>query len=380
MIDASLTSPFESYSATVVRFFAGIRWAPLRVAYVPMSCFDSSIHDHPSFVQILDSITDGFFMVDRNWRITFANKRATDILAREDLMHGATLWELFPEVFHSEFGVAYRLAMEVRAPQRVEGYYEPYQRWYEAAAYPSDFGLTIFFRDITERKLAMRELVASQDRARELARRLITIQEDERARVSRDIHDVLGQALTAIKIDAVRLANDTALSDEQRARATRISAVVDGTINDVRALATMLRPIALDDLGLYSALVAEARTFSERTGVSCTVAKAFRQFNPSGEMSTAIFRVIQEALTNVARHSSASRVSIALRRAKESVAVMIRDDGQCLGKEAREGRLGLIGMRERAMLLGGELTVKHSARGTVVRLEIFPNADSTVGV
>jgi two-component system sensor histidine kinase UhpB len=234
--------------------------------------------------------------------------------------------------------------------------------------------------DITARKEAEEEIRSSREQARSLAREVIELQEKERARIARDIHDVLGQALTAIKIDAVSLGRNAGVEDVVRRRAKRISDVVDETVRAVREMSTRLRPIALDDLGLVDALTAEARAFSERTSIACEVRGGVRSLRLDGDVSTAIFRIVQEALTNVARHSDARQVAIDLRRTAGQLHVEVRDDGRGIAGHPPAASLGLLGMKERALLIGGEFAIERGERGgTVVSVRVPYSSTASLG-
>ena len=228
--------------------------------------------------------------------------------------------------------------------------------------------------DITERKRAEEELQRSFGQLRELTARLQSVREEERARVAREIHDELGQALTAIKIDlASLLRGPRADKREELEKAESILRLVDETIGSVRRIATELRPGILDDLGLVAAVEWAAEEFELRTGIKC------RLYLPDGEIAidpeatTAIFRILQETLTNITRHAEATRVDIRLGRENGNIVLEVRDNGRGIGEEQLlAGRsLGILGMRERALLLGGQLTI-HGApgKGTIVRVVI----------
>jgi signal transduction histidine kinase len=209
---------------------------------------------------------------------------------------------------------------------------------------------------------------------RALAARLQSVREDERTRVARELHDVLGQALTGIKMDVAALIRDLPPNEPHvTKRADSILKLADETIHSVRRLANELRPGILDDLGLVAAVEWATEGFQARTGITCRVSLPDADVEIDAERSTALFRILQEALTNIARHANATDAEVRLTRETSGLSLEIRDNG--VGLEEAELRsansLGLLGMRERALLLGGQLTIQSaSGRGTTVSVRI----------
>ena len=230
------------------------------------------------------------------------------------------------------------------------------------------------YSDITRRKRAEEELQRSFKQLRELAARLQSVREEERARVAREIHDELGQALTAIKIDLASLMRALRTDQEEESeKAESILKLVDQTILCVRRIATELRPGILDDLGLVAAVEWAAEEFEARTGTKCRLDLPQDDIVIDQERTTAIFRIFQETLTNVTRHAEATEVDVRLGREDGHIVLEVRDNGRGIGQEQLStGRsLGILGMRERALLLGGELIISGTpGKGTIVRLRI----------
>jgi PAS domain S-box-containing protein len=230
------------------------------------------------------------------------------------------------------------------------------------------------FLDITERKQAEDDLRRSFDQLRALAARLQSVREEERARVAREIHDELGQALTGIKLEAASLIRELPGDGKQQPnRAESIVKLAEETIQAVRRISTELRPGILDDLGLVAAVEWEAGQFEARTGTKCRLDLPKDDIVIDRECATAIFRIFQETLTNVARHAGASQVDVRLARESGNLCLDVRDNGKGISEEQLSaGRsLGILGMRERALLLGGELAISGaSGKGTTVRVRI----------
>jgi PAS domain S-box-containing protein len=228
--------------------------------------------------------------------------------------------------------------------------------------------------EIAERWRAEEQLRASLDQLRALAARLQSVREEERTSIAREIHDELGQACTAIKMD-LALIGRKATKRQTRLRAKADSAIelVDGMIVTLRRIASDLRPRTLDDLGVTAALEWQAQEFESRTRIRCRVSLPEEPFVLDAERSTAIFRIFQESLTNVARHASATRVEARLEREANQLIFQVRDNGRGFDPEEAKARksLGLVGMQERALLLNGELKVEGvPGAGTTMTLRI----------
>jgi signal transduction histidine kinase len=236
----------------------------------------------------------------------------------------------------------------------------------EMVALAAAFNQMVEMRSTAEKRMA-----EDERKLKALSDRLLEIQEDERARIARELHDDLGQALTALKMDVtglVQLVGTEALAP----LADRILKTIDQTVTSVQRISSELRPSVLDDLGLFAALEDEARLFEERSGIECELSLN-TQRQVSGSMATTVYRIAQEALTNVARHSDATRVEIRIRQVAEELLLDIRDDGKGVTLEQidNEHSLGLIGIRERADLLGGIVHIEgFPGRGTIVSVRL----------
>jgi signal transduction histidine kinase len=231
--------------------------------------------------------------------------------------------------------------------------------------------------DITERKRAEEELRRSLDRLRALAARLQRAREEERTSVAREIHDQLGQALTAIKIDLSSVIRE--LPKDKKGRCESILELVDQTIQSVRRIASELRPAILDALGLVAAVEWAAEEFEVRTGIKCRLDLPQEDIVIEQERATALFRILQETLTNVVRHAHATEVNVRLAKEEGRLTLNIRDNGKGIDAEqlSFSRSLGILGMRERAWLLGGELDISGApGKGTTVRVRI-PAEDPT---
>ncbi|HTH66375.1 MAG TPA: PAS domain-containing sensor histidine kinase [Gemmatimonadales bacterium] len=229
-------------------------------------------------------------------------------------------------------------------------------------------------RDVSERKRVSEELLASHEQLRELARRLRSVREQERTVMARQIHDELGQALSALHLDVAwlraRLANADVVLEE---KARSMAVLIETSIGQVRALATELRPAVLDSLGLLAAIEWETQQFTRRTEIPCTLELPPDPPAVDADRSTDVFRVLQEALTNVARHARAHHVTVSLELRRGALHLRVRDDGRGItaAEIASPQALGLVGMRERALLWDGVVEWRaDDAGGTVVDLRL----------
>jgi len=197
-----------------------------------------------------------------------------------------------------------------------------------------------------------------EDERRESSRRILAAQEGERSRIARELHDEVGQMLTAVALQAERAAAGTSPHDEAL---NEIAHTVIRSIEDVHRIARELRPEALDDLGLVSALIALCSRVEQQGALRVRRDLDWRLPTLSSEAELVIYRVAQEALTNVLRHAEAREVKVTLTSAVQSVLLVVRDDGHGLPEARREG--GLAGMRERALLIGADLEVHPGVGG-----------------
>ena len=206
--------------------------------------------------------------------------------------------------------------------------------------------------------------------ARDALRRIVRGQELERRRLARELHDETGQALTSILL-GLRAVEDAGNSDDLRQAASDLRDLVVATLQDVRRLAVQLRPKALDDFGLVPALERLVQTFSESTDIRVALEAQLGDERLPPEVETTLYRIVQEALTNIVKHAEAANVSILLVRAKGSATLVIEDDGQGFDPDkTREGGLGLVGMRERAELHEGRLRIESAPGGEGATLVI----------
>ena len=235
--------------------------------------------------------------------------------------------------------------------------------------------LTVILRDVTERVNAEREIARAHAELRELATAMHEVREAERTRIARELHDELGQALTGLKMDVAML--DAKIAPELRERTAAMRELLDATVATTRRISADLRPLVLDDLGLGAAAEWLAQNLAQRAAVACDlhVDPACAQLGEPH--ASALFRVMQEALTNVARHARARRVAVRLERSGDTAVLTVSDDGVGMdaGARAKPRSFGLRGIGERVFLLGGEMSLtSNPGNGTtlVARIPLRP--------
>lgn len=237
-------------------------------------------------------------------------------------------------------------------------------------------GVEALARDITQKIENEQRLRESEEQMRQLAARLQTAREEERAEVSRELHDQLGQTLTALRLEVNRAVALFASDPANVHTVDRLQSIVglaDLGIGMVKRISARLRPATLDHLGLAEAIRWEAATFRDRTGIRCQVRANRKQTRLSAERQTALFRIVQEALNNVVCHANASAVHVSIRETSSAVELQVRDNGRGItaAQASAPQSLGLLGMKERAALVGGTFRITgQRGKGTTVSVQI----------
>lgn len=232
-----------------------------------------------------------------------------------------------------------------------------------------------------ERKRAEEALKESREQLRNLAARMDSLREKERTWIAREVHDQLGQVFTSIKIDLSLMQKALARSDRSgektlallHEKIASMSHLVDAAIRTVQKIGTQLRPGVLDDLGLVAAIEWQTKAFQTRTGISCRIKTNLQTVDLDRDRATAVFRIFQEILTNVARHAKATRVDILVEEENRQLFLDVEDNGLGISNQeiSNPTSLGLLGMRERALLFNGEISISGiSGKGTKVGLRI----------
>ncbi len=315
------------------------------------------------------------YITDREGRFRLVNARFEELFGvRQEEARGKTVFDLFPREVAEPRRASDLAALRERRPYQVE---EPFPQdgqvsWYLTVKFPlydesgEATGLCAISTDITALKKA-------QDQLRRLSGSIMASQEKERAALARELHDELGQVLTALRMDAVWLFERVKNQDIRVAeRALTMCDLIDSTIDEVRGLATRLRPGVLDDFGLIDALDWYTREFAKRTRLACLFEHSEVPVLEN-TVATAAYRIAQEALTNVARHARATQVRITIGLTDGRLTLRVRDNGRGfqLTELVEVECLGLAGMRERAALVGGILQIfSQPGYGTQVEFSL----------
>jgi PAS domain S-box-containing protein len=335
--------------------------------------------EHARLAALLDSAMDGIITVDESQCIVMYNRAAEKIFGwSSEQALGQPLGALMPERFRaghqahlrrfSATGVTSRRMGDGTVIHGLRASGEEFPM--DASISQLDTGqgklYTVILRDVTERVRAQEERLA-------FAAAVNAAREEEKTRVARELHDELAQSMTALKMDTIWVReNIPAPTDAVTAKLTEMLVMVDGMVASTRRIAADLRPLMLDDLGLVPAIEWLAQNFGRRTGVDC-VLKVEEEVELHEPYATAVFRIVQESLANVAKHAHASKVEVIIERIPGAVVLQVRDDGQGFEPDAprKPYSLGLMGLRERTQLLKGTIRVEsRPGQGTCIHVHI----------
>ncbi|MFH1853412.1 MAG: PAS domain S-box protein, partial [Candidatus Neomarinimicrobiota bacterium] len=339
--------------------------------------------DLKSSRELLESFTsaatDGFTIWDSAFNLININHSAMQYLpadTRKEQVIGRYIEDLLPNIRESGDLERYRRVMKSGQPIFIEEHiYAPVfgDRYVNVRAFRVGDGLGIITTDITQRVKAEQELRNYSDRMKNLSAYLQDVLEKERTRIAREIHDELGQAMTAIKFDIAWIEKRITDFPEIVAKTTALRGLIDTTARTIQRISAELRPGLLDDLGLVAAIEWQANEFSQRTGIECRARLEVDDVVFDLTQSTALFRIFQESLTNIARHSRATIVNVQLLRKDDKIRFIIEDNGVGIRPEqiSDSRSLGLLGMKERVAFIDGKLKIRGlKTHGTNVTVEI----------
>jgi signal transduction histidine kinase len=234
-------------------------------------------------------------------------------------------------------------------------------------------------QDITERKKAEEELRNLTEQLRNLASHLQNIREEERLTIAREIHDELGQQLTGLKIDISFLSKKINTKDKEvKQKINTINKLLDETVKTVRRIATELRPLILDNLGFIEAMKWQSEEFKKRSGIRIEFTSSVNEIILPDNILIGLFRIYQEALTNIARHSEATIVSAIFERNEKNVILCIKDNGKGFNAASIDNKktLGLLGIKERALMMGGICKISGiTGKGVIISISVPLNED-----
>jgi PAS domain S-box-containing protein len=326
---------------------------------------------------ILENVHDSVILVDLQGRVQYWNQGAEALYGyRAAEIVGRSIGAVLPDGEAMEPDLERILAAGDASEEAARRHKDGTPLWVETRrsvmrdAAGEAIGVLGVAKDVTQRHRVAAELERSRAQLRSLADRLRKAREDERTSIARQIHDEMGQVLTALRLDVAWL--EARIPREQTSlldKCAMMARLIEATIGQIRTLATQLRPAVLDDLGLAAAIEWETQEFARRTGIPCTPHLRAELAGVAPDRAIDLFRILQEALTNVARHARAEHVEVRVgltRKGKERELVLhVEDDGRGIRPEetADAHSLGLLGMRERALLWNGSVEVRPRAEG-----------------
>ncbi|MGZ5036907.1 MAG: PAS domain-containing sensor histidine kinase [Usitatibacter sp.] len=336
---------------------------------------------------ILDSAMDAIITVDERQHIVLFNKAAEDVFGcSRDEAIGAPLNWFIPERFRAAHGQHLERFRDTDSTSRRMGAQRTVRGLRRnGEEFPIDASIsqvsedghrffTVILRDVTDRDRAEKALRESREEIRALGLVAQNLREQANSRVARELHDELGQALTALKIDVIWLKEHAASKDAAiQAKLASMQFLLDGTVAATRRISADLRPLVLDDLGLAAAADWLVQNFTNRTGVACDLVIGPGFDDLEDPFATTLFRALQESLTNIAKHANATRVEVTLSRHDGELTLSVRDDGRgFLPDEPRKPTsYGILGLHERAYLLGGDVTVDSApGQGTIIEMRL----------
>jgi PAS domain S-box-containing protein len=330
--------------------------------------------------ELADGIQDIFFALDRDLKCTFWNsaiEKRFGLNSKEILER--SLFKLFPPAVGTKVEEICRRALKSQHPQTADFYHKGKDRdhIFEITAYPSKPGISVFVRDITEKAKLERDLAAYAYDLRNLSSRLLHAQEEERKKISRELHDEMGQALTMVSINFsyIKKTLSTTQKFKIKNKIEESDALIRKLLAQVHEMTLDLRPHMLDDLGLLPTV----KWFAERFSKNLNVAVRLTEKNWSEPVETnlalSLFRIIQEGLTNAAKHARAKKIRIHLSQDRNNIEALIEDDGcgfdpaKVEQERRRKHGVGFLGMKERAAYLNGKCLIdSRPGRGTRIHV------------
>jgi PAS domain S-box-containing protein len=346
--------------------------------------------------QIFETAADGMRVVDRDFNVLRANDTFAGMagLPKKDII-GKKCYEVFKGPLCDTPSCP--LVRVLGNPERVD-YDAEKERW-DGAKVPcivsatplrrsngEVLGIVEDFKDISERRQAENDLMASENRLRQLTAHLLEVREDERTRIARELHDELGQSLTALKMDLRWLTHRLPESETGvLEKANAMKGLIDNTMESVSRICSELRPGILDDFGLSAAVQWQADEFTKRTGISCDITSQPPEIVVDPNLSTTVFRIFQETLTNITRHAQATEVQAKLKLADGVLEMRVCDNGRGMRTDESPNHksFGLLGIRERVRERNGDFVIRDGTNGGTcieIRVPLTVSEDSELSL
>ncbi|TCJ14591.1 PAS domain S-box protein [Flaviaesturariibacter flavus] len=303
--------------------------------------------------EVLDRITDGFYAIDPDGTVLYWNKAAEEMLGKKkDEVIGRSLWNCFPEAQALNFYTLYHQAFQEQRTIHFEGYYPPRDIWAEVSVYPSANGLSVYFKNINERKRLERELLEHQHG---LTAAIIAAQEQERSLISQELHDNVNQLLTSAKLYAGLARDGVGAAVEMIAKSV---ALIQAAIDEIRKLSGQLSASFVSSEELEDTLAELIDTVATGNQLEITFHSELSNPFPENEnIKLAVYRILQEQLTNVVKHADAKHVEVTLRQSQDKLTLVVADDGKGFDTAQKSAGIGLRNMRTRAESLMGLFSI-----------------------
>lgn len=345
------------------------------------AAFAGRLAESEAFLEsIREGMSDGFILFGYDARFIALNSKAASVIrkTREEII-GKPVSEVLVNVENSGFWSTFNQVVTSRKPVTSIDYYPEWDTYFHNKMFPVKDGIAVFFSDITKETKLKHDLKEANQQLEALTLHLQVATENEREAIAREIHDELGQVLTSLKMDLAIMKNSLKAEEKPFDKDVLINDMVtmgqriDAVAKRLRRIITELRPEVLDHLGFVPAVEWLIEESASRSGIKFEIVKNFESVELGKHPATALFRIIQEACTNIIRHSEASRAVITLSNEDQSLKVTIKDNGKGFSTDGswNTRSFGLIGMKERAKLVKAQLEVTSSeGEGTLISLVI----------
>ncbi|MFC4230872.1 PAS domain S-box protein [Parasediminibacterium paludis] len=314
--------------------------------------------------EVFERMQKAFLAFDINWVCTYANHPiATYLNLPHEAIIGRKFQDFFDGITDTIFYHTCLKALETQEMQELKEYVPYFDCWFETSIYPSSNGVSIYLSDITDQKKIEQEIINQKRQLRNLSNHIQNLREEERKIIARELHDDLGQTATVLKIDIKSIKNS--LSPDNTVIMSKVNATletVDDLISKIRKISHQLRPPLLDNVGLQAALKSFCQDYERKTSITCTFTQNLPEKRLHQDIEIAIFRICQEALTNVARHANASLVNVSLTQLEDVITLKVKDNGNGFDVNTLGNTLGIIGIKERAANINFNLEIE-TAKG-----------------
>lgn len=314
--------------------------------------------------EVFERMQKAFLAFDANWVCTYANH---PIAAYLNLPHEAIIGRKFEDFFKgvtaTNFYAICLKALETQEIQELKEFVPYFNCWFETSIYPSPNGVSIYLSDITDQKKIEQEIINQKRQLRNLTNHIQNLREEERKIIARELHDDLGQTATVLKIDIKSIKNNVPEQNTELLEKVNYTLeTVDDLIKKIRKISHQLRPALLDNVGLQAALKSYCQEYERKAGISCVFTSDLPDKRLDQDVEIALFRICQEALTNVIRHANASLVTVSLTQLKDLITMSVTDNGAGFEVNALGNTLGIIGIKERAANIKFNLEIE-TAKG-----------------